>query len=364
MEKIFVGKRFIYLLFFAVMCSKVAVADNYAILVSAGKATTDGEFDNSEYWYDLYLIYEYLLLWEHYDSAKVYVFYGDGNDFNTSIDRYKKTLHNWGQITDYSNSYSTLSSVIPSLNNVITDDDNLLFYCVAGHGIKAGPWSDDTYFALINYNQNNPDDPNTDSVSKSQLVNMINSITHYNKRKIFWMTCNSGAMGGGLINPNNNKTVLVTSSYPDVDSYAMEDSTHLPHSEFNFVLYCISTGLYPHSSHNVDMGSVCSVLQNNSDSIISIYELFNGMNNFNYADFLYLYSCLFDVGGISNKIFIGEDKELKDVTIDSNSSYWLDKMEVSEVELESDIDVIIDVDEQCVIKKNTFVPVGTTLLIK
>ena len=85
---------------------------------------------------------------------------------------------------------------------------------------------------------------------------------------------------------------------------------------------------------------------------------------FNYADFLYLYSCLFDVGGISNKIFIGEDKELKDVTIDSNSSYWLDKMEVSEVELESDIDVIIDVDEQCVIKKNTFVPVGTTLLIK
>ena len=59
-----------------------------------------------------------------------------------------------------------------------------------------------------------------------------------------------------------------------------------------------------------------------------------------------------------------EEKELKNVSIDTSSSYWLDEMEISNVVFDSGINVTIDIDEQCVIKNNTFVPLGTTMLIK
>lgn len=74
--------------------------------------------------------------------------------------------------------------------------------------------------------------------------------------------------------------------------------------------------------------------------------------------------CIFDYGGISNKIFLGENKELKNVTIDNNNSYWLDQIQLSDVVIGSDIDITIDVDIQSVIEKNTFVPLGTTFIIK
>ena len=333
-------KKLLYICLVAITCCKTVVADNYAILVSAGKATMDGEKENSEYWYDLYLAYEYLLLWENYDSTKVYVFYGDGIDFNTSVNRYKKSLHNWGKITDYDNSYNTMSYVISSLNNVITDEDNLLFYWVMGHGYKASPTDDDSYYALVDNHPDIYDDEYEYSISKYQLVNMINSITHYNKRKILWMTCKSGAMGSGSVNPNNDKTVLLTSSWPDVDSYSMKDSNHLPHSRFNYALYSISTGVYPCNLQQFDLSVVCPNLQSECDSLITIYELSEGMNYF-LCPFYYCsqYTCLRDSGNISNSIFIGEEKGLKNVSIDTSSSYWLDEMEVSDVDFDSGINV-------------------------
>ena len=128
----------------------------------------------------MYLTYEYLLISEHYDSAKVFVFYGDGTDYNSSNVRYKKELHNWGQITDYDNSYSTMNSIIPSLNNVISDKDNLLFYWVVGHGDKMGTSNDDNYRVMIEHNSYY----DSEYVYKTQLVALINSIT---PKGSFWL---------------------------------------------------------------------------------------------------------------------------------------------------------------------------------
>lgn len=357
-------RKLLYIFLVAITCCKTVVADNYAILVSAGKATSDGIALNSDYWYDLYLVYEYLLLWEKYDSTKVYVFYGDGTDFNTSVNRYKKSLHNWGQITDYDNSFSTMSSVIASLDDVITENDNLLFYWVSGHGTKYNSSNDDSYYAGINYYPNMPNNPYVEYVSKSDLVDMVNSITHYNKRKIFWMTCNSGAMGSGSINLNNNKTVILASCHADDDTSMMYDHDGFSHSGFNFALYCVSTGIDPCDLTPINLNNTSPYLQNNSDSIISIYDLCCGMSDFHYFPYFSIYPWYFDTGNILSSIFVGEEKELKNVSIDSHNSYWLDEMEVSDVDFDSGINVTIDIDEQCVIKKNTFVPIGTTLLIK
>lgn len=361
-----VRKALISLIIAMVYCG-ISFADNYAILISAGKATADEVYYNSEHWNDLYLIYEYLLLKEQYDSTKVYVFYGDGTDYNTSIDRYKKELHSWGQIADFDNSYSTLFTVIPSLNNVITVDDNLLFYWVAGHGSKTDPYDDDSYQAHVSNAPDNPNDPNAFFICKSDLLSLINSITHYNKRKIIWMTCYSGAMGVGLINPNNNKTALITSSGPGEASFSHANNIgnqYYYHSDFNYALFCLSTGKFP-SETICNLNQYCSGTAL-ADSLLSLNELYSGISSFissNYGSYQQ-HPYIVDNGYISDNIYIGEDKKLKNVSINNNKSYWVDRIELSDVTFGSNTNTIIDIDVQSAIKKNTFVPVGSTLIIK
>lgn len=334
-------------------------ADNYAFLISAGQATSDNESGNPEFWYDLYLAYENLLVYEQYDSGKVFVFYGDGMDFNTSEDRYKKERHDWEQITDYNNSYNTMYSVISSLNNVITDDDNIFFYWVSGHAMKTDCNDDDSYIAEITH------DYYYEVVNKTQLLNLINSITHYNKRKIFWMTCYSGAMGGGFINPNNEKTVLLTSSSSEEESYGFRDVDGLFHTSLGYAYYVLSTREFPFSMPYHDYYDVCHYyVDHDCDSLISLNEMYYGMWLFHYYLTIDLSPQLFDVGNISNSVFIGESKKIEDVTINVDSSYWLDSLEVSDVTFDNGIDVLIKTDVQCVIKDNTYVPVGSTLMIK
>lgn len=357
------NKKIIGLLLVSMICSDIVVtAENYAILVSAGKATSDNQMINSEYWYDLFLIYEHLLLNEQYDSSKVFVFYGDGIDYNSSNNRYRKELHNWGQITDYNNSYYTLNSVISSLNSLITDDDNLLFYWVVGHGAKYQPLNVDSYYVLLRDNPDFPSDPNIEIVTKLELVELINSITHYNKRKIFWMTCESGAMGEGTINANNNKTTLLTSSTSDENSYS-DYFNYEYHTNFGYALFCLSSGKYPN-------GNVCNVNQycqsgEFADSLLNISELHSSISSFILASSTNIHHpCKYDIGGISNKTFIGESKRIKNVTIDTNSAYWIDSLELSSVLFDDNIDIDINIDKQCKIIDNTYIPIGTTMSIK
>ena len=344
-----------------VYCS-ISYADNYAILISADKATSNYECYNAEHWNDLYLIYEYLLLVEHYDSSQVYVFYGDGTDYNNPIDRYKKERHNWGQITDYDNYYSTMLNIIPQLNSVVTDEDNILFYWVIGHGELISNSDYDSYRAKIVHHN----DSTVEYVSKVLLVSLINSITHYNKRKIIWMTCYSGAMGVGSINPLNNRTTLITSSAPNESSYSYANplgNYNYCHSVFNCALVSLSTGICPwETTCNLNQYFSGTAL---ADSLLSLNELYSGIGSFIHNKYGYFqHPYIFDNGNISDRIFIGEDKKLKNVSVNNNKSYWVDRIELSDVTFGSSTNTSIDIDVQSVIKKNTFVPVGSTLIIK
>ncbi len=354
-------KKIISLFLVAILYCEITVADNYAILISAGKATADNVLNNSEHWFDLYLAYEYLLLYEQYDSSNIF-FYGDGNDYNTGHNRYRKELHNWGQITDFDNSQHSMYSVIRSLDNVITDDDNLLFYWVAGHGHMTDVSDYDSYYASVNYNPYNLNDPNSYDICKSDLVDLVNSITHYNRRKIVWMTCYSGAMGEGDINVKNDRTTLVTSSKSSEVSLSHSYSSE-PHTDFGYALYSLSTGKCPDGTTcNLNQYCLATALE---DSLLSVNELHSGIVEFIVQNASYYqHPCIFDEGGISNKVFIGENKKLKDVFIGSNSSYWLDDMVLSNVLFDNNLDISIDADVKLEIKKNTFVPKGTTLIIK
>ena len=353
-------KRIIGLLLVAMICSDVVVtAENYAILISAGKATSDTTLINSEYWYDLFLVYEYLIIEEQYDPSNVFVFYGDGNDYNTLNNRYRKEPYNWSHITDYDNSYYSMSYVFSSLNNIITDEDNILFYWVVGHGEKTDYYNSDSYRVKIEQSDGDV------YINKNDLLNLINMITHYNKRKIFWMTCQSGAMGEGNNNPNNNKTTLVTSSSSTEPSYSFMDNGE-PHSAFNYALYSLSRGLFPN-------GTTCDITQvttgvDDIDSMLSINELYLGINTFSYSS-INTSNCplsphKYDMGNISNKIFIGENKIINGVTYYFNSAYWLDRLEISSMNYDDDFDVSIEIDDKCILQQSVYVPLNSTLIIK
>lgn len=334
-------------------------AHNYAFLISAEIATSDDNYYNSEHWNDLYLIYEYLLLDEHYDSSKVYVFYGDGIDFDNPTDRYKKERHNWGQITDYDNNYSTIDSIVLQLKSIVTDKDNILFYWVVGHGELSSNSNYDSYKAKIVHHNDNT----VEYVSKTQLISLINSIKHYNRRKIFWMTCYSGAMESDSI--VNNRTTLVTSSAQNQSSFSNENplgGINYCHSVFNCALVSLSTGIYPwETTCNLNQYFSGTAL---ADSLISLNELHSGIYSFIHNKYGYFqHPYIFD-RNISDRIFIGEDKKLKNVSINNNKSYWVDRIELSDVTFGSSATTSIDIDVQSVIKKNTFVPVGSTLIIK
>jgi len=75
-------------------------AKNYAVLISAGRTTDDDVPYHSEYWYDLFLMYE--ALYENgFPHENIYVLYGNGSDFLSNHTRYQ-VPDEWeiSQITD------------------------------------------------------------------------------------------------------------------------------------------------------------------------------------------------------------------------------------------------------------------------
>ncbi len=236
-------------------------AERYAILISAGKATTDDQFSNSEYWYDLYLAYEDLIIKQGYSHQNVIVFYGDGIDFTTTTyPRYKKELHGWtNSIVDFDNAYATMNAQFANLGNIITGNDEVLIQWVVGHG---GSSTNDNYTALIQ-NRNT-------SLTEQQLNTMINQINNYSRRKILWMTCHAGCIVYGNINFNNNRSVVIPSSNWNQNSWGM-NFPDTWHAEFNYVTTSALYGEDPvGTSYDADL---------NNDNEISMLELFTDANN-------------------------------------------------------------------------------------
>ena len=195
MRKAFVCMIILALVFFA----GDVMGEKYAILISAGKATRDNEFSNSEYWYDLFLAYEDLVLKEGFSHDNIFVCYGDGQSFASSIDRYKLSFHGWPDIVDYDNKKSTIESVFQMVGDISTSNDHIVIRWVVGHGKNnyGGDPSPDRYAAFI--------ENRGYYITESELINYVNKITNYKRRLIFWMTCYSGCLKDGNERLDNDK---------------------------------------------------------------------------------------------------------------------------------------------------------------
>jgi hypothetical protein len=239
------------ILLLSIFTSSTILSKNYAVLFSAGNTNADDTQDNSEYWYDLFTTYK--SLYENgFDHNSIYVLYGDGVDFVSSVDSFKvPSRWNRSNITDYSNTPSNLQSVLSSLGGTMTSNDNLYFWWT-GHGLMEGGYQE-VKFWIANRGI---------YVFDHDLAGYINQISNYNKRYISIMTCYSGGIIDDL---NNNSTIIHTSSPWNQPTVKDEFEGH-PHAGFSYYLASALNWRTP-------IGTAISA-DRNADGLVNLDEAF------------------------------------------------------------------------------------------
>jgi len=335
-------KIFVFIIICSLSFSSYVKAIDYAILISAGQASTDNTFSNSEYWYDLFLAYEDLVLREGYNPANVIVFYGNGTSFNSTRPRYQLALHGWGNIVDFDNNFATMNAEFARLGGIITNNDNLHIRWVVGHGNESGQ---DNYSAFIQ-NRNV-------WITENQIVTMINQITNYNRRKIMWMTCRSGCLAHGTVTLNNNRTVLITSSNWNQNSQAYNLPNETIHAQFNYVTTSALFGQDPlGTAFNGD---------NNGDGVINMWELWR------IADVSPIMTSdpqLGNAGALANLIYIDEGLQLNNETLPNNIEFRVDNFTTTNTTIQNNSTVTIDIDQGFNATGTFNAPVGVVLNIR
>jgi hypothetical protein len=249
-------------------------AAKYAVLICGGVADADDELLNSEFWYDLFLAYEDLVLKEGFTHDNIYVCYGNGTSFNSNHNRFKLSLHGWPEIVDYDNRKATIFSLFDNLGDITTDLDHILIRWVVGHGrtdkiSNERPWySKDNYRAMLD-NQN-------DSILDSELIEHIGNIDHYTNKLIFSATCHSGCLLTGEKRLDGTQDMVMTACQWWEKSEGMPTESELYHARFNY--YC--TGfLYGGAPKKGYASDKVYDGDDNGDGFITMDELFDNTND-------------------------------------------------------------------------------------
>jgi hypothetical protein len=328
--------------------------EHYAILISAGDVRNDDDSYHSEYWYDLFLAYEDLILNQGYSHDDIFVFYGDGagDDFASSHAQYNISTHGWTGIVDFDNSYVTMNSEFANIASTITSEDNILIRWVCGHGSSS---TQDNYYVCID----NEWGSTTETITESNLIAMINQISNYKRRKIIWMTCHSGCLVTGTQTLNNNKTTVITSCAWNEVSYS-----HCPNCsggscgcldesnvtcELNWVVTSSLSGIDPvGNTYNGD---------NDADNVISMEDLFQEASS---SSIMSSTAQLGDNSSLSEKIFIREDLTLENINITADHEYWAESIIIRNLKIQNNSEVIFEIDDEIEFERDFQVDLGST----
>lgn len=250
--------------------SHANAAEKYAVLISTGETHFDDQAMHSEYWYDLFLMYE-TLTEQGYTHDNIYVLYGDGNDFASRHDRYnvKKAHPEWPeQITDYNNLKDTIRDGFKYLGGdpnqgipaLLTEEDDLFIWLMGHGGLRdissdpncsdicctTGGCCPDVWFPtqhlrddISEMNEEDIDDPNfwiREAFNDKDFKDYVSQIASYNHRCLSIATCHSG----GIINEfqSDPNTIISTAVHcgENVGSaiYEFLDGGEIFHSEYNY----------------------------------------------------------------------------------------------------------------------------------
>ncbi|MCP4633433.1 MAG: T9SS type A sorting domain-containing protein [candidate division Zixibacteria bacterium] len=269
--------------FVLLLCIGYANGKNYAVLISAGEATADNEEENSEFWYDLFLIYT-TLIDEGYNHDDIYVLYGYGYDFDqTTNPNYQNPYPE--NITDFPCYLSNIEYIFGLLGSIITEDD-FLFVWWMGHGGKKL-----RVLPPIGWHLKLKLDHTNEHIWDFQLANHINQIQDYRKRTFAFMTCHDGGIIDDLEGPN---TLVLTSAPFDYESFSdwLCDSWH---AEFNYYVTC--------ALHSQSPFDLCEEVDTDydEDDWISFNEAFN----YTHSNMIFSEPQISDQGGNAPNRFLG-----------------------------------------------------------
>jgi hypothetical protein len=210
------------IVFVLLLCIRSADAKNYAVLISAGETYEDDAAVNSEYWYDMFLMYK-TLIDEGYSHEDIYVLYGNGSDFESIHECYQNSY----PVTDFPNYESNIESIFSFLGSIMTEDD-FLFVWWMGHGDRlwvSGGWHLSLYIENINV-----------WIWDFELVSHINQIQNYRIRTFSFMTCFSGGIIDDL---EGFKSIVFTATDFCPDCLASSDwLCDSWHAELNYYEAC------------------------------------------------------------------------------------------------------------------------------
>jgi len=112
----------------------------------------------------------------------------------------------------------------------------------------------------------------------------------------------------------------------------------------------------------------------NIDGLLSFYELYKGIDNFNYKDKITSISFpminpitprLFSLNNMAHDIFLNENNNIVNVNLENEIfSYRMDRVRINNVSLRDTSFISFNADDNFVIDNSFFVESGSTLIIK
>jgi hypothetical protein len=187
-------------------------------MISAGATTADNTPINSEYWYDLFLMYN-TLIEGGYSHDDIFVLYGFGSDFVSSLERYQNPYPQ--PITDSDNRKQSIQNILGMLGAQMTEDDQVYVWWL-GHGSGGG---NQVTMYIENYGE---------TVTDAEFAGYMTQIPNYRLRMFSFMTCHSG----GIIDDLENQTSIVMTSSTGDQTSASDYLCDTYHSEFHYFETC------------------------------------------------------------------------------------------------------------------------------
>lgn len=206
------------------------VSRKYAVLICGDVA----ESGYNEFWNDTLWMYKTLIN-KGYTPERIFVLYGDGNDFISPNPRYQYPQ----KVTDFAATSTWVNRVFDGLKNgdaaigvpKMTENDTLFLWAFdhgggnnpATLGLRDGYMSDTTFAAKVN-------------------------AIPYETRTIFMQQCRSG---GFIDNLTNNKTYIYTACRSFENAHRADTENELfgdiwyCHGEFNYHVICALSGAAP-----------------------------------------------------------------------------------------------------------------------
>ena len=277
----------IYLISFGFTTTGNLRAEQYAILITGGKTTMDREPGNSLYWCDLFLAYENLIFKEGFTHDNIYVCYGDGVSWNSSLDRYNLNYHNWPEIVDLPNDRSSILNCLYDLADKTDYDDHIVIRWVAGHGGNGG--DPDDYDAEISNH--------SEIIEEFLITHAIHSIRRFSQKLVFWMTCYSGSLVAGDLRVDGPYTLVSTSSRWDETS--VNDTLH---AMYNYWLTGFANGEVPDLQYRTGETIILDADDDNN-GYVTMDELYSNM--YDSAEYPAIHPPIAGCDGYRNFITMG-----------------------------------------------------------